>query len=94
MHGTCASNNPSRRPSLPDNLRELLPIGSPAWHVFAPKSVSRTSCDSRTKRLPRSAKGQNPVLTFSAAHELHRAFADILSDSSLHLKTQTTDRED
>ena len=84
MHGICASNNPSHT----EQLKKVLHAGSRAWPGLAPR------CDSRTRRLPRSAKGQKPIPSLRAAHELHSVSADSNSDSNLHLKSQTTNCED
>jgi hypothetical protein len=84
MHGICASNNPSHT----EQLKKVLHAGSRAWPGLAPR------CDSRTRRLPRSARGQMTVSNLFAAHELRGVSADIHSDCSLHLKSQTTNCED
>jgi hypothetical protein len=104
MHGTCANNNPSRILSRPpsgfDRLKKAVSSGSLDWSGFAPKCVSQTKhgsrngCDSRTRHLLRSAKGQKPIPSLRAAHELHSVSADSNSDSNLHLKSQTTNCED
>jgi hypothetical protein len=98
MHGTCANNNTSRPLSRPpsrfDRFKKVVGTGSRDCSGFASKHVSRKGCDSRTRRLPRSAKGQMPVPLLRASHELRSISADIHSDSSLHLKSQTTNCED
>jgi hypothetical protein len=84
MHGICANNNPSRT----ERLKKVVPAGSHAWRGFMP------ACDSRTGPPASSARGQLPVQRLRAAHGLRRVSADIHSDSSLHLKSQTTNCED
>jgi hypothetical protein len=84
MHGICANNNPS----CAEPLKKAFSAGSRAFFGNAPR------CYSRTKSLLRSAKGRMSGLAFRPAHELPRISADIHSDSSLHLKSQTTNCED
>jgi hypothetical protein len=88
MHGICASNNPSRA----DQLKKALPTGSPDLPGFTPRCDSR--CNSRLGPLQRSTRGQMHVQRLRAALELSRTSADIPSDSSLNIKTKTTNRED
>jgi hypothetical protein len=84
MHGTCAIKNPSRA----EHPKKVRYAGSHS------RPSSRARCDSRTRRFLRSANGQMPIPILRAAHELRRISADSNSDSSLLLKTKTTNRED
>jgi hypothetical protein len=104
MHGICASNNPSRTrprpPSLIERLRKVVDAGScdgsglASRDVFWTEQGSRKGCDSRTRRVPRSANGQIPIPILGAAHELRRISADNNSDNNLLPQTQTTNCED
>jgi len=84
MHGICANNNSSRT----EQPKQAQSNCAPACSGFMPGR------DSWKNPLTRSAKEQFSVQRLPAAHELRRLSADNLSDSSLHLKTQTTNCED
>ena len=84
MHGTCANNNPSRV----EHLSKVRCPGSHSW------LGSRKRRDSRMRHLPGSVMEHMQIPALRAARELCSISADIPIDSDLHLKTQTSNRED